>query len=143
MKKRILLSFGVFLLTTSTLFVSCKKDETPNVWETQRAQINRTINYTVLVVAGETSVTSGSSITKSAKVSQATQAATGAIVQVSVKGKVKSVTTDASGQATFTNLTAGIAAVTVSLDGHTTTNFTVNLYHMDSLLYDNEKERIA
>ena len=138
MKTRKLFSLSFSLLVFASLFItSCTKDNTNTI--TNRANINRTIDYTVLVVAGETSLTN-SHATKSAV--EAT-GATGATVQVAVNGTVLSKTTDASGQAAFTNLTAGLAAVTVTLANHTTVNYVVNLYHMDTILYDNEQKRIA
>ncbi len=110
-----------------------------NSTRSTRPNINRTINYTVLVVAGETSATT-SYLTKSAV---EVTGAKGATVQVSVNGSVLSRTTDISGQATFTSLTAGLAAVTVELANHTTVDYLVDLYHVDSNMYDNETKRIA
>jgi hypothetical protein len=139
MKTRKALSLSFIVLAFVGLFItSCTKENNSETIK-NRPLINRTINYTVLVVAGETSAT-GSGYSKSAV--EAT-GATGATVQVAVNGSVLSKTTDISGQATFTNLTAGIAAVTVNLANHTTVNYVVNLYHMDTILYDNESQRIA
>jgi hypothetical protein len=130
----------LLLAASGLLLTNCQKDnEAQQVLVVDRPAISRTINYTVLVVAGETSAT-GSSASKSATV--ATGAAN-ATVDVAVNGTVLSKTTDVSGQATFTNLTAGLAAVTVTLAGHTTVNYIVNLYHIDTLHYDNEKQRIS
>jgi hypothetical protein len=137
MKKVSLLTLGLFLLTNSLFFVSCTKNYTT---ESSSPNINRTINYTVLVVAGEsTSSIPGSSL----KAAQATEGATSAVVQVSIQGKVISATTDISGQATFQGLTAGLAAVTVSLPKHTTVDFLVDLFNTDTIDYDNEQLRIA
>jgi hypothetical protein len=139
-KSHILLSLTLLALFSAS-FLSCTRDDDDGVVTLERPKINRTIDYTVLVVAGETAASASSgSYYKSA---QATTGATGATVQVSVGGKVLSKTTDISGQATFTKLVAGVAAVTVSLENHTTCNFTVDLYHIDTILYDNEKQRIA
>lgn len=140
MKTKKITLFSLLLFAVVSLFLSsCSKDNTEQVRIIDRPKISRTIDYSVIVVAGETAA-SYESFSKSAK---ETTGATGAIVQVSVGGKVLSRTTDASGQATFTKLTAGLAAVTVTLTGHTTVNYVVNLYHVDSVMYDNEKSRIA
>lgn len=138
-KNHILLSLTLLVLV-NLFFISCTKDDTQQVMVVDRAKINRTIDYSVLVVAGETAASINSGSFKSAEVAAG---ATGATVQVSVGGKVLSKTTDLSGQATFTKLTAGLAAVTVTLANHTTCNYVVDLYHVDSMLYDNEKGRIA
>jgi hypothetical protein len=140
MKTKKLMNLCLSLLTLAGLFlISCGKDNNVvTVQEVVRPNINRTINYTVLVVAGETAATN--STIKSAV---ETKGATGAVVQVSVNGSVSSKTTDISGQATFTNLVAGIAAVTVELANHTTVDYIVDLYHVDTNMYDNETKRIA
>ena len=140
MKTKKLMNLCLSLLTLAGLFlISCGKDNNVvTVQEVVRPNINRTINYTVLVVAGETAATN--STIKSAV---ETKGATGAVVQVSVNGSVSSKTTDISGQATFTNLAAGIVAVTVELANHTTVDYIVDLYHVDTNMYDNETKRIA
>ena len=142
MKTKKLTLISLSLLAGIGLFLSsCTKDNgsTEQVRIIDRPNISRTINYTVLVVAGETSSTSGGTYKSAVQ----TKGATGAKVTVSVNGSVLNKTTDASGQATFSNLTAGLAAVTVVLEGHTTVNYVVNLYHIDTLHYDNEKSRIV
>jgi hypothetical protein len=130
--------FGLISFAISGLFLSsCTKDTTTTAPTTN---INRTVNYTVLVVAGQSSATSS----KSAKITTANQmGAQSATVQVSVGGKVISKTTDISGQATFTGLTAGLAAVTVSLANFTTVDYIVNLYQLDSAKYDNINTRVS
>jgi hypothetical protein len=127
------------LVAASYLLTTCSKNnDATEVLVKDRPNINRTINYTVLVVAGETAATN--STIKSAV---ETTGATGAVVQVAVNGTVLSKTTDISGQATFTNLVAGIAAVTVELANHTTVNYVVDLYHIDTIKYDNETKRMS
>lgn len=118
--------------------MSCSKSN-DNSSNTGIVNINRTIDYTVLVVAGETSSTESS---KKKSTNEIT-GATGAVVEVSVQGRVLSKTTDASGQATFSNLTAGLAAVTVNMANHTTVDYVVNLYSLDSAKYDNSTRRIS
>jgi uncharacterized protein YcfL len=140
MKKTVLLNLVFGTIVAAFALVSCSKDDnTADVAVIERPNINRTVDYTVLVVAGENTSTS-SEYLKSASTAAAAE---GATVSVSVGGKVRTVTTDVSGQATFTGLTAGIAAVTVALDEHTTCNYIVELYHLDSAAYDNEGKRIA
>jgi hypothetical protein len=137
-KKLAFLSMTLLFAAGYLLTTCSKNDDATQVLVKDRPNISRTINYTVLVVAGETAATNSS--TKKSAV-EAT-GATGATVQVAVNGSVLSKTTDISGQAAFTNLTAGIAAVSVELANHTTVNYVVNLYHIDSMHYDNEKSRI-
>ena len=137
MKKNLFYFSSLIIACAVFGLTSCQKDTTDSKTTTttkDRANINRTVNYTVLVVAGEATLTSSE---KSAK------GATGASVTVSVAGAVVNKTTDASGQATFAGLTAGRAAVTVKLADHTTANFTVDLFHTDTIDYDNQSLREA
>lgn len=121
----------LFFAAMSIAIISCSDDK-DQVVVNERPDIDRKIDYTILVVAGETS-----SSLKSAN------GANLAKVTVSVNGSTVTKTTDVSGQATFNGLTAGTAAVTVTMDGHTTVNYLVDLHHTDTVNYDNEKSRIA
>ena len=137
MKKNLFYFSSLIIACLVFGLTSCQKDTTDTKTTTtigDRAKINRTVNYTVLVVAGEATSTSSE---KSAK------GATGASVSVSVAGAVVTKTTDASGQATFPGLTAGRAAVSVKLADHTTANYTVDLFHTDTIDYDNQSLREA
>ncbi len=126
--------------------VSCSKDDDNGQVVTS---VNRTIDYTVLVVASENagSNQNGSLFSKTTKSASALAGATGATVSISVNGAVVTKTTDESGQATFQSLTAGTAAVTVKLANHTTCNYLVDLTMVnsaiDTLDFDHRTSRIA
>ena len=132
---------GLFAVAGTLVLTACNKKEfinTTNETDTQNytnsnltAVYNRTVNYTVVVTSQkESSFRSENGVA-------------GATVAVAVDGEVKTATTDASGQATFTGLKYGSAAVTVSAGGHTTANFIVDFTTSVNSNVDNHSQRSA
>ena len=115
---------GFLALAGLLTFSACKKKEnlftetnTLNQTSTSSgltAVYNRTINYTVLV----TNQREGNF--------RSAEGVAGATVAVAVDGEVKTATTDANGQAVFTGLKYGSAAVSVSAAGHTAAHYIVD-----------------
>ncbi len=123
--KRSYFSFTmVGMLFLLLIFSSCEGDsalveaeEVASVGDTLYLDSNvvRAINYSVLVATqSETNYKSSTGVTS-------------AVVSLAVGDSVISVTTDASGLAAFNNLRGGTVAVSVSLTGHSTANFIVDL----------------
>lgn len=132
---------GLFAVAGTLVLSACNKKEfidTTNETRTDNdtesylsAVYNRTVNYTVVVASQkESSFRSENGVA-------------GATVAVAVDGEVKTATTDASGQATFTGLKYGSATVTVSAGGHTTANFVVDFTQGVGNNVDNHSQRSA
>lgn len=119
----------IFIFNLVLCSVSCKKaniteDETP-----ENELINgRRIKYTVLVVSAANTIKNTAGLDS-------------AEVTLAMNGKIVTHKTE-NGLATFDNLAAGTATVTVSLHEHTTANYIVDLKQSDTL-YDSENARNA
>lgn len=123
--KQLTSKFGFLALATTMVFASCDKKEMI-ITSTANDSLNtnnsdldavydRTVNYSVVVTAQmESDFRSPSGVT-------------GATVVASVDGSNVSVTTDASGIATFAGIKAGLVSVSVTKADWTTANFIVDL----------------
>lgn len=128
-----------FIFLFSFLFVvtSCKKEneEPPEPTPSSSDNISgKTVRYTVLVVPG------GESTFKSQKSSMGVDSATVSLV---MNDSIYSVPTDTNGLATFNNLAAGIAAVTIRYPEHTTVNMIVDISAKSDTGYDSNNLRNA
>ena len=118
----LLIIFGIF---------ACKKENLPPISYSDYIS-NQTIRYTVLVVpAGNAGFKSFPNNTDTA------------FVSLAMNGKIITVAADKNGLATFNNLAAGNAAVTVRYPNHCTANLIVDLRARADTLIDNNNLRNA
>lgn len=135
---------GFFALAGTLAFTACDKKEfiytdnntnnNTNNNSDLTAVYDRTVNYSVIVTGQEESNF------------RSPAGMDGATVVVSVDGANVSVTTDASGIASFQGLKAGLVSVSVSKDGWTSANYIVDLTNSNvtgSGDIDNHSERSA
>lgn len=132
---------GLFAVAGTLVLSACNKKEfldettlTENQTEASsqlNAVYNRTVNYTVVVTNQRESNF------------RSAEGVAGATVAISVDGTVQTATTDANGQAAFTGLRYGAAAVTVSAPNHTTANFVVDFTAGVDEDVDNHTQRTA
>ena len=130
MYKTALKSFSYLFLIIFTLN-ACTKDVEPPAPNPEDKISGRTIRYTVLVVSG------ANTTFKSA------QGLDSAIVSLVMNDSIYSTPTDTNGLATFNNIAAGIAAVTVDYPNHTRVNLTVDLRAESDTGYDSDNLRNA
>lgn len=132
LNKTLVLIIGISLMATS-----CKKEnEEPEPAPPSKADriSGKTVRYTVLVVPG------GNSSFKSTK---STMGVDSAIVSLVMNDSIYSMPTDTNGLASFNNLAAGIAAVTIRYPNHTTANLIVDISAKTDTGYDSNNLRNA
>lgn len=123
----------LFFLSALLIFAACKKaNEEPEPIPPSSDNISgKTVRYTVLVVpAGGTSFKTISGIDS-------------AIVSLVMNDSIYNMKTDTNGLASFNNLAAGIAAVTVRYTNHTTANLIVDISAKSDTGYDSNNLRNA
>ena len=126
-KIRFISSFFVLIY----FFTACTKEvEPPKPAATDNIS-GKTVRYTVLVVLG------GNTTFKS------TNGIDSAIVSLVMNDSIYSIATDTNGLAAFNNLAAGVAAVTINYENHTTANLVVDLSAPSDTGYDSNNLRNA
>ena len=126
-KTPFIISFFAFLY----LFTACTKEVEPPKPASADNISGKTVRYTVLVVPG------GNTSFKS------TNGIDSAIVSLVMNDSIYSVATDTNGLAAFNNLAAGVAAVTINYENHTTANLVVDLSAPSDTGYDSNNLRNA
>ncbi len=123
--------FILVLFFMLILFNACTKDvEQPQPDPADKIS-GRIVRYTVLVVSGANTTF------------KSTQGLDSAIVSLVMNDSIYSVATDTNGLATFNNLVAGVAAVTVDYANHTRVNMLVDLAAPADTGYDANNLRNA
>jgi hypothetical protein len=130
-KNTILFKSLVFLVTFLIGITACKKENIPVPSYTDYISV-RTVRYTVLVVpAGYAGFKSFPNSTDTA------------FVSLYMNNKTVTMPTDKNGLATFNNLPAGSAALTIRYANHCTANLIVDLASKADTLVDNNNLRNA
>jgi len=127
--KKIRLISSLFALIY--FFTACTKEVEPPTPASADRISGKTVRYTVLVVPG------GNTTFKS------TNGIDSAIVSLVMNDSIYSVATDTNGLAAFNNLAAGVAAVTINYEHHTTVNLVVDLSAPSDTGYDSNNLRNA